>query len=267
MTTPEASKPRDLLAADHSIPRLTTKSVRQYNSQASVDISKCPIVKRKRINRLCFRRVNPNLRTLTLVASLSLASSYVHAQQTRQTEQTETIVLIRHGEKPLGGLGQLACRGLNRALALPHVLVSKYGKPDYLFAPNPSVEIRDGNSPPYSYVRPLLTIAPTAVRLAMPINTQIGYNQIRDLQDTLSQPLYGNSMVFVAWEHVFQVRFAKILLDAYGLDPTLIPQWKDTDYDSIWIFRIKQTDGKKTLSFTVDAEGLNDTLGDTCPGS
>jgi hypothetical protein len=30
----------------------------------------------------------------------------------------ETIVFVRHGEKPQDGFGQLNCQGLNRALAL-----------------------------------------------------------------------------------------------------------------------------------------------------
>ena len=35
---------------------------------------------------------------------------------------TETIVFVRHGEKPANGLGQLDCQGFNRALALPAVI-------------------------------------------------------------------------------------------------------------------------------------------------
>ena len=68
----------------------------------------------------------------------------------------ETLVCFRHGEKPRGGLGQLTCRGLNRALALPNVLLSRYGKPQFVFAPNPAekVDSKDG----YYYVRPLATI-------------------------------------------------------------------------------------------------------------
>ena len=44
---------------------------------------------------------------------------------TAQTPQPagETIVLLRHGEKPPTGLGQLTCKGLNRALALPSLLM------------------------------------------------------------------------------------------------------------------------------------------------
>ena len=49
----------------------------------------------------------------------------------------ETVVILRHGEKPEGGLGQLAPQGFNRALALSVVLPQKFGKPDYLFAPDP----------------------------------------------------------------------------------------------------------------------------------
>ena len=36
--------------------------------------------------------------------------------------QVETIVCIRHGEKPKAGLGNLDAEGRNRALALPDVL-------------------------------------------------------------------------------------------------------------------------------------------------
>ncbi|HMF59499.1 MAG TPA: hypothetical protein VK595_03970, partial [Vicinamibacterales bacterium] len=53
----------------------------------------------------------------------------------------QTIVFMRHGEKPSGGLGQLTCQGFNRALELPTVLVAKFGKPDYLYAPSPAVQV------------------------------------------------------------------------------------------------------------------------------
>jgi len=34
----------------------------------------------------------------------------------------ETIVFMRHGEKPSDGYGQLTCQGFNRSLAIPTVL-------------------------------------------------------------------------------------------------------------------------------------------------
>jgi hypothetical protein len=78
----------------------------------------------------------------------------------------ETIVFIRHGEKPQKEFGQLSCQGLNRALALPEVLVSKFGQPDYVFAPAPSRQTTETREE-YSYVRPLATIEPTAIRLGL----------------------------------------------------------------------------------------------------
>jgi hypothetical protein len=62
---------------------------------------------------------------------------------------TETIVLVRHGEKPAEGLGQLNCQGLNRALALPVVIGKLFARPDA------------------NYVRPLATIEPTAIAFAL----------------------------------------------------------------------------------------------------
>jgi len=57
-------------------------------------------------------------------------------------------VLIRHGEKPPGGLGQLTCKGLNRSLALPSLLIGRYGKPDFIFAPDPAQRVDDGHPLP-----------------------------------------------------------------------------------------------------------------------
>jgi hypothetical protein len=53
-------------------------------------------------------------RFLLNAVCLLLSMSCVHAE--------ETILAIRHAEKPPTSLGQLTCKGLNRALALPKVL-------------------------------------------------------------------------------------------------------------------------------------------------
>src|SRR3974390_2556850 len=47
----------------------------------------------------------------------------------------ETVVLIRHGEKPVNGLGLLTCKGLNRALLLPDFFAANFNRPDHIFAP------------------------------------------------------------------------------------------------------------------------------------
>lgn len=177
-------------------------------------------------------------------------------------QTVETVVCIRHGEKPPGGLGQLDCRGLNRALALPDVLLKKFGSPQFVFAPNPSQKV-DG-SPGYYYVRPLITIEPTAIRCGLPVNTAFGYKEIRKLEDELNRPKYRNAMIFVAWEHGELDEFAKNMLEDNGDNPKNVPDWSGNEYDMIFIFRITRENGGKQFAFTIDHEGLNG-LSDTCP--
>jgi hypothetical protein len=167
----------------------------------------------------------------------------------------ETIVCIRHGEKPHGGLGQLTCQGLNRALALPDVLLSKYGRPQFVFAPNPTQKV-DGKVG-YYYVRPLMTIEPTAIRCELPVNTEFGYREIKGLENELAKPQYENATVFVAWEHGLLDDFAKNMVKDNGENPAQVPQWPGNDYDTIFLFKITRSLGRASLSFSIDHEGLN----------
>lgn len=177
----------------------------------------------------------------------------------------EVIVAIRHGEKPLGGLGQLNCEGLNRALALPRVL-ARYGTPDAIFAPDPADEVNDRSQTQYSYVRPLITIEPTAIELGMPVNAEIGFKDIARLQAAVTAPVFANGVVFIAWEHLKLNDFAKLMLTTYGDDPAAVPEWPNSDYDRIYVFTITRGQGKPKLVFRIDHEGLNGKLSDECPG-
>jgi hypothetical protein len=176
----------------------------------------------------------------------------------------ETIVAIRHAEKPPEGLGQLSCKGLNRALALPSVLTQRFGKPDAIYAPNPSPRIIDGIHF-YFYVRPLTTIEPTAISLGMPVDTGVGYSQIKTLKAKLTARSNKSKLIFVAWEHRELNDFAKLMLSSYGKDTSAVPKWPDDDYDRIYVFKIAENGGKSSLTFQVDQEGLNNSLKDTCP--
>ncbi|MDR3792665.1 MAG: hypothetical protein P4L03_04705 [Terracidiphilus sp.] len=204
-------------------------------------------------------------RFFSTVASLCLLVFAAFAVRGAQAATTETIVVFRHGEKPEKGLGQLTCRGLNRALALPSVLLSKFGKPDYLFAPDPAVQVHDGLFGVYSYVRPLATIEPTAIRLGMPVNAQIGYPQIDRLQAELTSGKYSSSTVFVAWEHYYEERFARNIVQSFGGDPSQVPSWSNSEYDMIYVIRITRSEGRASVSFAVDHEGLDGKLSDDCP--
>lgn len=176
----------------------------------------------------------------------------------------ETIVCIRHGEKPLGGLGQLTIRGLNRSLALPKVLLAKYGKPQYVFAPNPTEKV-DG-LPGYYYVRPLVTIEPTAIECGLPVNTEFGYTHVKDLENELTKPKYRGATIFVAWEHGWLDRFAKNFVKDNGQDPKTVPIWKGNEYDMIFVFKLTTENGRRQFSFSIDHEGLNG-LSDQYPES
>jgi len=178
----------------------------------------------------------------------------------------ETIIAIRHAEKPAGGLGQLTCQGLNRALALPKILIGRYGRPDAIYAPDPAVDVNDGSNLRYSYVRPLITIEPTAITLGMPVNAQIGFTDIAQLQSAVTAPAYAHALVFIAWEHGFLNKFAQQMLTSYGDNPAQVPDWPNSDYDRIYIFKIQQTGGKPKLSFKIEHEDLNGKLSDACPG-
>jgi len=171
------------------------------------------------------------------------------------TNTTETLVAMRHGEKPPGGYGQLTCQGLNRANALPSVLRSKYGAAQFIFAPNPTVQISDPAGSFY-YVRPLAAIEPTAVSLGLPVNVGYGYTDIASLQSELLGSTYANSTIFVAWEHQYIQPLVQNIGNQYGVVVT-VPVWSSTDFDSLYVVRITNVNGAVTVQFTHDFEGLN----------
>ena len=137
---------------------------------------------------------------------VAIAGTSLHAE--------ETIVFFRHGEKPSGGLGQLTCQGLNRALALPDVLLPKFGTPDYLYAPNPAVKMSDPAGS-FFYGRPLATIEPVAIRAGRSVNTNYGYNDITGLRNILVRSTKTNATIFVSWEHAYLVKIVQSIMNAY----------------------------------------------------
>lgn len=146
----------------------------------------------------------------------------------------ERIVFVRHGEKPPKGLGQLDCRGLNRALALPGFFARAFGRPDAIFAPNPTAEKADAGVS-YDYLRPLATIEPTAIALGLPVNVEIGFADTAGLQKALEAPSLAHALVFVAWEHSLIDVVARKLLAAHGGVPAAVPEWGRDDFDGVYV--------------------------------
>ena len=192
--------------------------------------------------------MNRSLAALFAAMSVLACVPNVHAEQ--------TIVFLRHGEKPALGLGQLSCQGLNRALALPDVLQAQFGTPGAIYAPDPGSKAKD-KGVEYNYVRPLATIEPTAIRLRMPVNTSFGLTQINALEQDLLRP--GNSMstIYVAWEHNLAQQAAQRLIDNAGGN-VQVPHWAADDFDSLYVVRLKWQNGNPvSASFKIEAEGLN----------
>ena len=200
----------------------------------------------------------PCLQPLILAASLAWLAGplYPARAQEAAAPATETILLIRHGEKPAAGLGQLDCQGLNRALALPAVIRAQFGVPAAIFAPDPAARKPDGTGD-YYYVRPLATIEPTAITFGLPVNLAFAYDDIAGLQQALTQPALHGKLVLVAWEHTQLVNLARHLLTSYGADPALAPSWNSHDFDGIYVIHIGAAPGHPAISFSIAHEGLN----------
>ena len=177
---------------------------------------------------------------------------------------TETLLFIRHAEKPEPGLGQLSCKGLNRALALGGVLQRKYGKIDAVFAPSPQHQKEDGDGA-FDYVRPLATIEPAAIRFGLPVHADLGYKKTDELVDALLSPEYRGATVLVAWEHhKLDVMVPRLVKDLGG-DPSAVTDWAKDDFDSIWRVSITRDGATVKAAFAHDRQGL-DGQSDVCPG-
>ncbi|MEQ4987723.1 histidine phosphatase family protein [Proteus sp. fly-1089] len=163
----------------------------------------------------------------------------------------QTLVFIRHGEKPDNESGQLTCKGLNRSLALPDVLINQFGKPDALFAAAPK-QSKLGHS-----LRSLQTLSPLAIKMSLPIHLNYHAKEIKKLREDLLNQQYENSVIFIAWEHDNLVKIARDIMKKEGGDPKLIPKWKSSDFDSIYILKIIREGDKKNVIFEQRQQGLN----------
>jgi hypothetical protein len=194
---------------------------------------------------------------------LTLESSLTRAQP---MDGTQTLVFLRHGEKPAGGLGQLNCQGLNRAIDLATLLPEKFGKADYVFAANPTRNVEEGeldNS--YSYIRPLMTISPAAIKLGLPVNIKFSANDTSDLADELLHDKYHNSVIYTAWSHGYLPELInKVAGEAVGKKMTITDDWASSDYDSLYVLTLTWQDGKASVVSHTYKQGL-DNGQETCP--
>lgn len=178
-------------------------------------------------------------------------------------DSLQTLIFIRHAEKPKKGLSQLSCQGLNRALALPTKIQTLFGIPDAIYVPDPGTPKKD-HGLEYSYVRPLATVEPLAVRFGLPLNTRIAYSAPEQLHAALDVESFAHSTILIAWEHRALVKTVRTLFPAYGGNAALIPDWSHDDFDSIYVLHIRRTLGQASVEFSHMAQGLNGQP-HTCP--
>ena len=210
------------------------------------------------------RKIASKLQSAALIWALPF--TFALARQPA-AESVETIVIVRHGEKPAAGLGLLTCKGLNRALQLPGYFARNFPGPDFIFAPDPSVKTTEihGDGQRYDYVRPLLTIGPTAISTGVPINTQFPYNDPGLLADELLSEKYWNSTVYVAWEHLNIVILAEVIVNRLDVS-TAVPEWDNSNYDTVFVFTIRRSATTTETTLVSLAEDLGP-LSDECPGA
>lgn len=212
-------------------------------------------------NHYACRKVLPFMKNAKSGALLAIVATFLCCAW---AQADSTIVILRHGEKPPAGLGQLSCQGLNRSLALPRVLLARYGKPAAIYAPNPSIQKQDLGVP-YAYIRPLATIEPLAIQIGMPVNVSWGMSDIEPLAETLLSKADG--LQLVAWEHHLGKELAKLLLAKSGGNKNLVPEWAGDDFDSLYVVRIASgPDGAKKVSFSHEQQGLN-SMPTACPAA
>jgi len=222
------------------------------------------------IKPLCFarrlKRYSYIMLPLLLVGGAIGLTLESRTSRAEQVDGVQTLVFLRHGEKPLGGLGQLNCQGLNRAMNLATVLPEKFGKADFVFAANPTRNVEEGeldNS--YSYIRPLMTISPSAIKLGLPVNIEYSANDTSDLADELLEDKYHNSIIYTAWSHGYLPELInKVAGDAVGKKQNITDDWESSDFDSLYVLTLTWHNGKASLQSHTYKQGL-DNGSQACP--
>lgn len=207
-----------------------------------------------------FRRRRHWLLSLTLTAiAVPLALEAVESRA-QPVDGTQTLVFLRHAEKPGEGLGQLNCQGLNRALDLATLLPERFGKADYVFAANPSRHVEEGSKDQsYSYIRPLMTISPSAIRLGLPVNIDYRANDTDALAEELLRDKYRNATVYTAWSHGYLPDLINAVAGkALGEKRVITEDWSGDDFDTLYVLTLTWHDGKASLLSRNVRQGLND---------
>lgn len=205
------------------------------------------------------RRRRHLLLSLVLTAATVPLALDVIESRAQPVDGTQTLVFLRHGEKPGEGLGQLNCQGLNRAIDLATLLPERFGKADYVFAANPSRHVEEGSQDQsYSYIRPLMTITPSAIRLGLPVNIDYGANDTDGLARELLRDKYRNATIYTAWSHGYLPELINTVAGkALGEERVITQDWSGDDFDTLYVLTLTWHDGKASLLSRNVRQGLD----------
>jgi len=173
------------------------------------------------------------LRILAIVAACTTTPAVANPSEALR------VVIVRHGEKPDDG-DQLTCRGHNRALQLPAVIVGKYGKPGVIYVP------ALGLGATTSHARMFETAAPLAIKYNLAIDSKFDE---KDATGVAADIQTRTGTVLLVWEHSAIGDVARAL----GIGSP--PKWKGKDFDGIWVI----TYAKGHASLEIASEGLSPT--------
>jgi hypothetical protein len=187
--------------------------------------------------------------------------NYFHTKFLNSIEKT--IVIIRHGEKAYPAKGNLHCKGLNRSLKLPDVLLSRFGTNIKNIYSTKPIYIRDPtDDDDHSwYLRPIITIEPLAIKLQLPINIRFNHENPKELKK-LADILYKNSggVYIVSWEHKTLQKLVEDILDNYKLNKK-VEEYENNLFSKMYVIR-KFKNGEVT--FTIEDENIM-FLSNICP--
>ncbi len=184
------------------------------------------------------------------------------------TNVNETVYIIRHAEahpQAYWSDNNYVGAGQWRALDLPNALRGKI-KPDQVYSMDPgqfsqgSVSSASGDST-WSNVAPSLTAVPYAIANNLPYKLVTGFlmSDQNAPQQTSTFFFHGgqfsNHTVLLAWAYQYIQPTVSALLAGYHADGQTVPDWPDTDYDSIWTVTL-DTHGNLTVNNSM-CEGID----------
>jgi hypothetical protein len=174
---------------------------------------------------------------LVLLAGSLLFANLSSAQEARNYLANNTVLIIRHSEKPDTGTG------LNAAGEARARLYTKYFQPFQEEGLSIQVDSLYAGADSKSSMRPRLTLEPLSKSSGMPLHSNIGTKDSELLVQALRTEAHGRHPLIV-WRH----GEIPTLLRAFGASPEeLLPngQWPDEVFD--WVIVVNMgPDGKLT---------------------